>query len=238
MIYMSKEVLLAVFEKAEKEINSSRITHKSKHIADVLWSKFKFQIDERTLRDYYNDLSKQLKPDTTKYLCKYLGFECYEEFILHHEETMVIDGRSKSNGSESGRDNEKRSEAKLSYKKNILLISSLLLIIIIYFGFNREQNYCMTWLGDQYVKVECPSRLNSKIKTLDTLLLNNFKKVALNPEKMTFFDDKGKTLFWYDKTSGKVEFFTMPGTHPINGKKLKPITQTIVRKYVYREQPF
>ncbi|AXT59474.1 hypothetical protein D1816_03600 [Aquimarina sp. AD10] len=53
---------------------------------------------------------------------------------------------------------------------------------------------------------------------------------------LLLFFKEGKALFWYDKTGGKIEFFTKGGKHPTNGKVLRPAIQKIIRKYVFGEE--
>tara|TARA_R110002126_G_scaffold291651_1_gene454852 strand:+ start:328 stop:585 length:258 start_codon:yes stop_codon:yes gene_type:complete len=67
---------------------------------------------------------------------------------------------------------------------------------------------------------------------LDEVILENFRKVKVNIS-CEFFDDKtGKPLKWYYKSGNKIEFYTAPGFHPLNGNTLKAITEHIVDKYV------
>ena len=84
---MSKEVLLHAFKKAKNEIGSSKKTHLSTHISDLLFEDYKYQIHERTLRDYYtnyqkntSDYESELKPKLIECLCRYLGYYNYASF--------------------------------------------------------------------------------------------------------------------------------------------------------------
>ena len=85
-------LIIEVFKKAKKEIQSDVITHLSVHITDFLWEKNRFQINERTLRNYYRKAASDQEEDTIKLspkvallLCQYLGYDSYYNFILHHK---------------------------------------------------------------------------------------------------------------------------------------------------------
>ena len=85
-------LIIEVFKKAKKEIQSDVVTHLSVHITDFLWEKNRFQINERTLRNYYRKAASDKQEDTIKLspkvallLCQYLGYDSYYNFILHHK---------------------------------------------------------------------------------------------------------------------------------------------------------
>jgi len=90
----------------------------------------------------------------------------------------------------------------------------------------------MQWSKDHYEKIDCGQTKHPNI-VLNNDLLENSRKVKLDTT-MTFFKN-GEALFWYDKTKGVIEFFNSPGIHPKHKTQLSPITQTIVRKYIYKE---
>lgn len=120
--------------------------------------------------------------------------------------------------------------------KIVITISIIFpLFAIIYFGLNSRQKGCMIWKQDQYELANCPKNYNPKIIPIDEELLKEFKKIEVDTN-FVFFDDNGNAKVWYDKTGGRIEFFTSEGRHPTNNKVLKPITQAIVRKYVFGEE--
>ncbi|WP_109853313.1 hypothetical protein [Aquimarina sp. AU58] len=122
---------------------------------------------------------------------------------------------------------------RIPWKKIVITVSFISsFAVILYFVIDRQRKECMIWSEDHYELVEC-GKTSSLDIALNKDLLENFRKIEPDTT-MTFFKD-GKALFWYDKTVG-IEFFTMPGTHPTNGKTLKPVSQTIVRKYIYGEE--
>lgn len=95
---------------------------------------------------------------------------------------------------------------------------------------NRE---CMYWSNDHYESVFC----DDPVKKDNSIALNEdltvlFMKIT-KPDTLTVENALGKV--WYDKSNKKVEFFTHHGTHPVNGKTLKPVTKYIIEKYVYKD---
>ncbi|WP_103068150.1 hypothetical protein [Aquimarina sediminis] len=221
---MSKEILLAAFLKAKNDSNSSKKTHQSQYISDVLWSKYKFKIDERTLRDYYNSYikgeeHKELKPIVTKHLCKFLGYDDYEDFL-------------KNKGDEKPLYSPPKRPKKINF---VVLFLIGILCIVLYLGVDWKRKECMTWSEDHYELAICPKSFNPSFIPIDNERLKEFKKIKVDTN-YTFFNDKGKAIVWYDKKEGKIEFFNKSGTHPTNGNSLKPVTQAIVRKYVFGEE--
>ncbi len=120
------------------------------------------------------------------------------------------------------------------WKKIIITISFIGIAAIIYFIPDWEQNDCMIWSNDHYEKIACDKTSNPNL-FYNQNIVENFKRVELDTTTEVFFKD-GKALYWYDKEDGKIEFFTKGGKHPVNNKVLKPVTQTIIRKYVYGEK--
>ncbi len=118
-------------------------------------------------------------------------------------------------------------------KKVVIIISLIGIVFLLYYFSNREQNNCMAWKEDQYERIAC-GKTSSPNLLYDQNLAENFKKVKLDTT-MVFFKD-GKALFWYDRTGGAIEFFTKGGRHPISNKILRPVTETIIRKYVFGEE--
>ncbi|MBW1297026.1 hypothetical protein [Aquimarina litoralis] len=124
-----------------------------------------------------------------------------------------------------------------NWSRRIIISISITIpsIIALYFGINwiQDTGECMTWSVDHYEKVECDS--NGISINYNQNWIDNFKKVKYNDSIRDFFEEGGKPLYWYYKRNNKVELFTMSGKHPIRNVELKPITQTIVRKYILKE---
>lgn len=104
------------------------------------------------------------------------------------------------------------------------------------FVFPEKQ--CMQWQNDHYEIVKCidPNRSpsqNNSIPLEESLL--NFRRVTVS-DTTTFFNKQGRPLYWYCKVKGKKvpDYFNSLGNgyHPETGKKLNPITQYIIKRYV------
>ncbi|GAA4278589.1 hypothetical protein [Aquimarina mytili] len=211
------KVVKLAFEKAKKETSNRSKTGLATHISKRIEKDYPDRvISYRTFTRYYEKYIEEKmgvidepQPDIIEYLCQYLGYEGYEDFVRKNKIKLII---------------------KLLLGFGVI---SLIMVIIV-FSFNTQQKDCMTWSKYNYILVVCPQSHNPKIIPLDTVLLNEFEKIEVDTNSI-FFDNNGKAKVWYDKTEGKIEFFNSKGIHPTNGNKLKPITQTIVRKYVFGE---
>jgi len=90
--YMFDKLVIEVFNKAKEEIQSDVVTHASRYLTDVLWNRFKYQISERTLRNYYKKAMAEQKEhnfkislELSQHFSQYLGYEDYYSFILNHK---------------------------------------------------------------------------------------------------------------------------------------------------------
>jgi len=126
---------------------------------------------------------------------------------------------------------------KNKFKKTIIGTGTAAIIgFASYFGFNAaNQPACMYWNGKDYKTVDCNENLHPKISIIpiDEELISHFHKLEVSDT--TQFFEAGKPVVWYRKVDGKVEFYSAPGNHPINGKELKPVTKYIVKKYVLNQ---
>lgn len=146
--------------------------------------------------------------------------------------------------------NEQPSSQTKSKSKSIIFwieknkfITIFLIIASLLGGFSLAkfvfpEKECMQWQNDRYQVVDCidPERKPSENNCipLEKSLLN-FRKVEVS-DTTVFFNKHGKPLFWYCKVKGKTkpDFFNSYGNgyHPETGKKLHPITQYIINRYV------
>lgn len=86
---------------------------------------------------------------------------------------------------------------------------------------------CMYWTGTAYKAVLCKEENTDghRIIALNKQRLSHFKKITM-PDTLTYYSI-GKV--WYTKINNIPEFYTAPGTHPVDvQKKLKPLTKYIV----------
>ncbi len=114
------------------------------------------------------------------------------------------------------------------YVISALLISSLGGYIIL----RPVKKECMIWKDDRYIKITCDLHNESN---LDLWKLENFRGVDVDKDT-EFFDKNANPKIWYDKTGKEITFYNNPGIHPTNGKTLRPITETIIRKYVLPQE--
>ncbi len=111
-----------------------------------------------------------------------------------------------------------------------LTMGALIVMVVLVWGLNKTvftPKNCMVWMEDHYEKIDCNDpEINGYSVKLDEELLEHFRKVSYS-DTLTFFNLYGKPLIWYSKSNGVYELFTYHGLHPVTGKTLKPITETI-----------
>ncbi|NML68787.1 hypothetical protein HHL23_03115 [Chryseobacterium sp. RP-3-3] len=87
----------------------------------------------------------------------------------------------------------------------------------------------MYWDGERYIATDSSFiRPGLEVKAMDEHLFLHFKK---NTRKDTLTVDNALGVTWYSKFYGTVEFFTMDGVDPENGKELRKSTSFILDKY-------
>ena len=126
-------------------------------------------------------------------------------------------------------------------KKKIVTILSVFLSLF-FMGYTVKnmifpERECMKWEGDHYEAVDCKNEKLGTGNLTSVVFLNEdlltFKKIEVNTN--TIFFKKGKPIVWYGKSfGGKYEYFNQPGLHPETEKTLKPISEYIIKKYIYR----
>ncbi len=207
---MHKKLILDCFEKSKLETGTEKLSSLSKHISDVLLEDYNFQVNERTLRNYFNDIGKnggeefRISTNIANELSKYLGYNDLRDY------SKVISIKKKT----------------ISLNKFII---GGLVIVSTYFGIDAVRDKCMIWKVDHFEKISCEEE---KAKPINESLLLNFKKITPNCEYL-FFSKNGDVQVWYGKNNRReIEFFTQLGVHPETGKALKPISRYIIEKYI------
>ncbi|MBG6129414.1 hypothetical protein IWQ47_001283 [Aquimarina sp. EL_43] len=206
----------------------------------------------KTLSNYYDFFFKNgAKQEPTETiinkLLAYLNYDSTDQFLKNQpiddsylKEVPFVDYKTEI-GSDEELTNEidwdppERTDPQgVGWKKIVITISFIPLIAaIVFWGIDWKQNGCMTWSKDHYIVIEC-GKTNSPDIALNPDLLENFRKIELDSTMKLF--ENGKGIYWYSKYDRKIEYFTMGGKHPTNGKTLKRISQPIVRKYIYGEE--
>ncbi|MBB6371191.1 hypothetical protein [Chryseobacterium shigense] len=91
-----------------------------------------------------------------------------------------------------------------------------------------EKN-CMYWDKSEYKLADCSDKNpHHDLKPVDSVLLKHFKRIN-RKDTLTINNALGVT--WYSKFYGNVEFFTMDGEDPDNGRELRASTAYIIDKY-------
>ena len=94
----------------------------------------------------------------------------------------------------------------------------------------------MIWVENHYEAVVYEA-VNNKdnVKPINQFELAYFRKIKVC-DTTTFFKNGSHDLpmVWYGKEpiTGKYEYFSQPGLHPITGKTLKKISPYIIKKYI------
>ncbi|AIZ40467.1 hypothetical protein [Cellulophaga baltica] len=240
---MSKKIIALVFAKAEKEIGPSKKTQRAQHISEVLLEDYKFPISERTLRDYYTRFVEKdeenlepIKPQVIEYLCNYLGYKNYPEFITAHpselEEPKVIEEPVIMKVSEPEIQGRLKGTSVGFFNQGSSKIVSLLSVVVIsaltYFGFVKEEQNCMVWQEDHYEKSACTGVAHEE--PYQELVFLNFRKIN-DLQEVKSRREKHQEL-WYVKKGGEVEFFTYYHEHPIYHKGLHKVTDYMYKTHV------
>lgn len=98
-----------------------------------------------------------------------------------------------------------------------------------FFGGAEPEKKCMYWDEVEYKLSDCENdKPNIDLKPVNINLLKYFKKIT-RKDTLTVENAAGKT--WYSKYNGVVEFFTIDGEDPDNGRELRTSTPYIIEKY-------
>lgn len=151
-------------------------------------------------------------------LAKYVGYNSFEEYVKSRPKT-------ENNPSNSPGDSTKKNQTS-----TILLwtLIGALVISISWNFFGNKKTECMVWKEDHYELTECAG--SQMEKPLNAKTMERLKQITVC-DTVNFFEN-GKPIIWYDKNNKVLTYFTSHGIHPENGKTLKPITPTIIGKYV------
>lgn len=239
---MHKELIIAAFEKAKKELKGIGVKDPSNHqaaihISDFMVDEIDFSISKKSIASYYKSAleipeSEDINMSQIRVvqgLCQYLGYEAYKDFILN----LKSSDREQSDNAVA---NKIEKPVKKS-KRNIVVVISIIAVLIvgvfIFMTLNKER--WMIWNDDHYEEVDF-NKIESTggtLKLLKAERIENFKKIN-NPDcNYQFFNEDGSVNVWYGKNkNGELEIFTDIGLHPETGKSLKPITDYMIRKYL------
>jgi hypothetical protein len=204
-------------------------------------------VSSKTLTNYYNKYvegkknnSGEPKNDIKNIIANYLEYEDYLTFEKSNHKTNIIitNNKDRENKKKESYDSIlKRTNGKISVRKITISIFVLLFFLTIYFinSYNNSNiEACIIWNENHFEKSKCDEK-NSLNNSLYNLNIEKFKQVDVTSETQFFIN--GKPIIWYGKSStGKMDFFLNRGIHPKTLKELKPITETIINKYVFVEK--
>lgn len=216
---MSKEVLFRAFKKAKEDIGSSRKTHLSTHLADVLEEKYGLFINERTLRDYYTNFKKneddyftELKPRLIERLCNYLGYGNYANFVLDNPKEKCLNVAEKRDMF------SKASGCFRAHHKSIFtnIISFLSLGLSIYFGIVRESKNYTVLVSPNHTKSLTSGPLQ---KVIDFSVFEELEKIE-KIDSITTIYNKG-TIIWHGNSNENYDFVADKGSELYQHQTLK-----------------
>jgi len=127
---------------------------------------------------------------------------------------------------------------KKNQKKLIIyIVISLATVIGGYFAYDEiahrltGNERCMYWDDDHYQPIDCNEKPpHSQYQSIDPKLVATLKRIT-KPDTITIYSVK---KVWYINYNGKVEFFTTSGLYPPDtSRRLLPMTDHILKKYVY-----
>lgn len=255
-----KKLLQEVYAKAEKDGSGTSVSGILKYLQVILLRDFKVNLNYRTMLGYYQsivDLDKDatIKPATLDLFSKYLGFNDFKHyreerkvhFVNNTEDTEVNVTVNKGNSL-----SDKMSNIMIVIKnqpifnipqmaKNGMGIGAIILILFASFSSGKggleifdEENKCMYWDGYEYKLTSCNDK-NPKHQLIpvDTVKLKYFKKIT-RPDTLTVENGLGSS--WYTKYDNVVEFFTMDGVNPDNGRELRKTSSFIIYKYAGKQK--
>ncbi|WP_294276554.1 hypothetical protein [uncultured Chryseobacterium sp.] len=257
MFEKRKLLLKTAYERAKKEIKEEK-NNKSiifGFLSLKLEEKFGESKDARTFVRYYNRLINDnrdydIDGITLDQLSWYIGYKNFEDFCDNY--VIERDRGDTQIQLKIDHDEESLSE-KLSkiiinitntpifnvpqLAKNGIGIGLMSVILVLGMNFKdilKDKNL-MYWDGNEYkLTSEGDKNPNRQLLPVDTVRLKYFKKIT-RPDTLTIDNALGNT--YYSKKDNEVEFFTMGGINPNNGKGLKQATEYMLTRYagIYEE---
>lgn len=210
------ELLQAAFGKVERQTGNKSDNGRASHLEFELRENYKTSVSAKSLVRYLKGESTP-KRDVLNKISEYLDYNNYEDYVKKYNHPI---GTPRGKG--------KGLAGNLKYKKIGIAFMTLMVGNLAYLGLVKEEEGCMVWVNDHYEKSECKGQvLEFKLNVTE---LQSFKKISVC-DTVTFFN-KYDPVVWYDKFNNKIEYFTYYGRNPLNGRTLRPITKTIIDKYV------
>ncbi|MCA6067251.1 hypothetical protein JI747_008695 [Chryseobacterium sp. RG1] len=237
------------FETAKNEIPRGNKSSIGSYLSSLFEDRYGFEREERAYVRYYKNLVEDntdynIDDLALDYLSKYIGYNNFNDFCNN----VSVEGGDGSTTFKLGFGDmisDKINQVIITVTnspvfnipqmaKNGMGIGALVLTLVagLAYGGNSEifnKSKCMYWDGNEYKITSCNDK-NPKHQLIpvDTVKLKYFKKIT-RPDTLTIENGLGNS--WCTKSDNKVEFFTMDGINPNNGKSLKDATEHMIKKY-------
>lgn len=251
MFEKRKMLIKAAYETAKKELEFEKDVYSTifDFLSQKLEDKFGSSKDGRTFVRYYKRLVKEkidydIDDITLDQLSWYVGYDNFNDFSENY--TIKKDHGETQIELKIGNDEDSLSE-KLSkiiinitntpvfnvpqIAKNGVGVGVLILTLVAGMAYKGmfKKNECMYWDGNQYKVTSCDDKNpRHMLLPIDTVRLKYFKKIT-RPDTLTLENAFGNS--WYSKSNNVVEFFTMDGVNPDNGKYLENASKHMLTKY-------
>ena len=249
-----------VFEKAKNECGSQSKNGMSVHLEKVISDDYNYPITSKSFSRHFDDfvkennLKKEISPDLLNILAHYIGYESFGHFTQKNQLTKsdekevnveeivsvepIIDDNIPEEESIINLPSKKNNFfEKIKLQRNKIIAGGSIATILVSGGLFlnsiNQNSSCMIWKENHYEEIECEETSPQMNAVPYNEAVFQLKKIT-KPDTLNFENALDKV--WYNKSNGKVEFFTNYGLHPENGKTLKPVSEYILTKYVSKNK--
>lgn len=230
---MLKKLLNQLFDKLEGERDNDKKTKNGNavyFVEEILENKLgkPNYISARAIKDYYDKYVEEKEnkagepsSELKNIIAKYLGYEGFLEFETKNKEKSV------------GFGSIKKTIKKPFFKWMTVTILIVIISVAVSYETFLKSKDCLVWKIDHYEEIECKNEVPNPL--LKDVNIKEFKKVTVSDTTVFFIN--GHPVIWYGKSSkGELEYFNSRGVHPTTMKELKPITEYLIKKYVYKNE--
>lgn len=251
-----KKLLEDVFEKVSNETPETSFSGIIKYLERTLLDDYQITLSYKSFETYYKAIVEReedynIKTIILDDLSKYLGFESFSDYCSGWKSFEYKIHQALSNLVITVINKPILKMPEFLTKQSSLGIAGFVIVALFLtgnayfsnkknnqensssFGFlssvQEKKKECMYWDKSQYRVAYCDDKDPHKdLKPLDTVALRYFKMIT---RKDTLTVDNAFGKVWYSKYNGNVEFFTMDGTNPENGKDLRFATEYMIDTY-------
>lgn len=251
-----KKLLEDVFEKVSNETPETSFSGITKYLERTLFDDYRITLSYKSFETYYKAIVEReedynIKPIILDDLSRYLGFESFNDYCSGWKSFEYKIHQALSNLVITVINKPILKMPEFLIKQSSLGIGGFIIVALFLTGnvylSNKKNNQesstsfgflssapekkkeCMYWDKSQYRLAYCDDKdPHKELKPLDTVVLKYFKMIT---RKDTLTVDKAFGKVWYSKYNGNVEFFTMDGINPENGKDLRFATEYMIDTY-------